>query len=196
MSKKNNSLRERTRRTTDYLILISIITLTVLLVSIGSKYVGFLNSLGYVGAFALSVLGSSTVILPAPSWVAIGLMVKRLNPIILGVIVGVGSGIGEMTGYFLGYSGRRLLNKRLNHRVEKYKKEIHKKGVLFIFFLSAIPNPLFDVVGIAAGALKMKWWEFLIPCVLGKVVRFVVVFYLASLGVDMVYGLLSISIPL
>jgi membrane protein YqaA with SNARE-associated domain len=43
--------------------------------------------------------------------------------------------------------------------------------MLTIFLLAAIPNPIFDVGGIIAGALQMKGWKFLVAAALGKSIR-------------------------
>jgi uncharacterized membrane protein YdjX (TVP38/TMEM64 family) len=44
-------------------------------------------------------------------------------------------------------------------------------GLWVILALSVIPNPLFDLAGIAAGALKIPLYQFLLVCWLGKTVK-------------------------
>ena len=90
--------------------------------------------------------------------------------------------MGELTGYVLGYSGGTMI--RHEKTIKGHKEQIHKKGMLAIFFLSLLPNPFFDFIGIAAGALKIPWWQFLLPCLLGKVIRFIMFLTLISLGVS------------
>jgi membrane protein YqaA with SNARE-associated domain len=51
-----------------------------------------------------------------------------------------------------------------------------------LFLLAFVPNPFFDVAGIAAGALGIPKWRFFIPVLLGKIARFII---LASLGAHM-----------
>ena len=56
---------------------------------------------------------------------------------------------------------------------------MEKFGTLIVFFVAFVPNPVFDVVGIIAGAMRMPAWRFLLACCLGKSLRFVL---LALLG--------------
>ena len=51
---------------------------------------------------------------------------------------------------------------------------------MVIFKLAAIPNPLFDIGGLVAGALGMPIWRFLLSVWLGKSLRFAL---LATIGV-------------
>lgn len=40
-----------------------------------------------------------------------------------------------------------------------------------VFGFSAIPSPFLDIVGIAAGALRIRLWKFLAACWLGKTIK-------------------------
>jgi membrane protein YqaA with SNARE-associated domain len=53
-----------------------------------------------------------------------------------------------------------------------------------LFLLAAIPNPLFDVAGVAAGALRYPVWGFLVAVLVGKLVKFVAVVYACLHGVQ------------
>ncbi|RLC74997.1 MAG: hypothetical protein DRI61_15635, partial [Chloroflexi bacterium] len=44
-------------------------------------------------------------------------------------------------------------------------------GALVIFILSVIPNPFFDLAGMAAGVSRFPLWRFLLACWLGKTVK-------------------------
>ena len=46
-----------------------------------------------------------------------------------------------------------------------------------ILVLSLIPNPIFDVAGIAAGALGLGWGRFLLVTAVGKTLRAIVIAY-------------------
>ena len=60
------------------------------------------------------------------------------------------------------------------------KRYMEKYGLLTIFFLSVIPNPVMDLAGISAGALKMPIWKFLLACFVGKIIKNVAVAYLGA----------------
>ena len=71
-----------------------------------------------------------------------------------------------------GYSGQIIVeNKdwysRLAHWVKYY-------GNITILVMAFIPNPIFDLAGMAAGMLKMPVLRFLLWCWIGKVLKMLV----------------------
>jgi len=153
------------------------ILITALVIA-ASPYIVQFRHLGYMGAFIISLLSSATVIIPAPGWIVIVAMGRMLDPIVLGIVAGVGAGIGELTGYMVGYGSREVIEGENAKKFAQQKEWLQKSEVITIFVLAAIPNPLFDLAGIAAGALKMPWWKFLLACIAGKIVKFVAFAYL------------------
>jgi len=140
-----------------------------------SDRIAELSAYGYIGVFLISLLSSATILIPVPGWAVVVALSKTLDPYILGIAAGVGSGLGEMVGYEVGNGARRLIDKNDNNI-----KAIEKYGAVAIFFLAFIPNPLFDVAGLAAGALKMPMWKFLLATVSGRILRFFLLAYLGS----------------
>lgn len=140
----------------------------------------FLGWFGYAGAFFIALISSATVILPAPGWVVIAGMASHLNPILLGVVAGAGSAFGELTGYMVGYGGREIIDKKRLPEYRRQKKWVKDADVAALFVLAALPNPIFDVAGIAAGALKIPLWRFLLAVGAGKILKFVAVAYLGN----------------
>jgi membrane protein YqaA with SNARE-associated domain len=59
----------------------------------------------------------------------------------------------------------------------QHKTGIEKYGPLGIFALAFVPNPIFDVAGVAAGAIKMPVWKFALAAICGKVLRYVLLAY-------------------
>lgn len=141
-----------------------------------------LQSYSYLGAFVISVTFNATLILPAGNivvLVALGANMPMPGPVFVGLIGGAGAAIGETTGYIAGHSGRSLLARgKLYHRVENWVK---KWGGLAIFVFSVVPL-VFDLVGVAAGAMRYKFWKFLLYCALGRMVLYVTIITLAALG--------------
>jgi membrane protein YqaA with SNARE-associated domain len=129
---------------------------------------------GYFGVFVMMILLNATVIVPTPGIVFVFLLGPSLdNPLLLGLVAGGGAALGEITGYIAGYSGRGFVtNTKTYERVHRRLKEW---GAWLIFVLALIPNPLFDIAGIAAGTLKMQWWKFLLATGAGKIIRFTVI---------------------
>jgi uncharacterized membrane protein YdjX (TVP38/TMEM64 family) len=124
---------------------------------------------GYPGVFFISLLGNATVILPAPSLAVVSVMGTVLNPFLVGLAAGAGSAIGELTGYLAGWGGQAVIGNK--ERYERMLGWTNKYGLWVVFVLSVIPNPLFDLAGIAAGAVKVPVLQFLLVCWLGKTVK-------------------------
>lgn len=124
---------------------------------------------GYPGVFLVSLAGNATLVLPAPSLAAVFAMGAVLKPVLVGLVAGVGTTIGELTGYLAGFSGRALVENRA--RYEQITAWMRRNGALTILVLSFIPNPFFDIAGMAAGALKYPLWKFLLFCWVGKTMK-------------------------
>ena len=66
--------------------------------------------------------------------------------------------------------------------VRRHRQEIEKYGPSAIFVLAFVPNPAFDVAGIASGAIKMPLWQFLAATILGKTARYILLAYLGGIA--------------
>jgi membrane protein YqaA with SNARE-associated domain len=137
-----------------------------------------LASLGYPGIFLLSILSNATVILPAPGLLFVFAMGAVFNPLGVALAAGAGSAIGELSGYLAGFSGQGVVE-----RVELYDKlkdwmEVNKRWRdLAIVVLATIPNPLFDLAGMASGALRIPVTRFLFFCWIGKTIKMLLFAY-------------------
>ena len=79
-----------------------------------------------------------------------------LNPIGVSLAAGFGAAIGELSGYLAGFSGQGIVEKtHFYNRVHLWMENNPKTRNLFIMVMAFIPNPLFDMAGMAAGALKI-----------------------------------------
>lgn len=142
---------------------------------------------GLVVLFFLSALSSATLILPVPGIALTALAATIADPLIVGIIAGAGQALGEMTGYLAGYSGQTLIDE--SPRYARLAVWMRKYGALTVFVLALIPNPIFDIAGIAAGALRMPWWLYLLSAGAGKIIKNVLLAYGAALGIDWLLGL-------
>ena len=142
-----------------------------------------LGAYGYLGVFIVAVIGNATVFLPVPGIAMVFASGSVLNPLIVGLVSGVGEPLGELTGYMAGFGGSAVFEER--DRYERLKGWMKRHGFLTLLVLSAIPNPLFDLAGMTAGALKYPVWKFLLACWIGKTVKAVAIAFLghASLGI-------------
>ena len=119
-----------------------------------------METLGYRGVFVLSLLASGGMVFPILGLAAVcGVAGLGLNLILVGFIGGVGETIGEISGYCIGFGGQGAFTNRRFYKRAKGWMEHYGIGV--ILFLSIIPNPIFDFMGIAAGALRYPLGKFL-----------------------------------
>lgn len=156
------------------LSLLGTLALTALLVALPLD-VDRWGAYGYVGAFVLTLLSSATVLVPS---VALGAAIKfgtsaALNPVIVGLVAGVAAGLGESTGYIAGRSGAELARFEARPGYQRIARWVERRGTLTVLVLAAIPLPLIDLAGLAAGAIKMPFWRFEAACITGKILRFV-----------------------
>ena len=77
--------------------------------------------------------------------------------------------MGELTGYLAGLSGRAIIEDRA--RYDRMVAWTQRYGLWVILVLSVIPNPVFDLAGMAAGALRIPVHKFLLVCWLGKTIK-------------------------
>jgi membrane protein YqaA with SNARE-associated domain len=148
------------------LLLTVIVSVSVFL--IGDRVAAF-GRYGYAGVFVLSLLSSATIVIPAPSLAVVSVMGAVLNPIGVGLAAGAGEALGELTGYAAGYSGRAIVADQV--RYQRMVAWTRRYGLWVILVLSIVPNPLFDLAGIAAGALRVPVRHFLLVCWVGKTVK-------------------------
>jgi len=100
-------------------------------------------------------------------------------PIIVGLAGGAGAALGEIVGYMAGYSGRGIIeNRKLYDRLSAW---VRRWGTIAIFIFALVPL-FFDLVGLAAGALRFPLWKFILVCWVGRTVLYVVFVALAALG--------------
>ena len=144
---------------------------------------------GYPGVFLFAGLTSATVILPAPGLIVVYALGAALNPFWVGIAAGLGSAIGELSGYLAGYSGRAVIeNVQSYERIRGWIQKHGKASGWLIFILAFLPITLFDLAGMAAGALKMSVWWFLAWETPGKILKMVVVAYLGAYSIHL-FGL-------
>jgi len=140
-----------------------------------------LDTVGYAGVFLLSFLGSAAMVLPVPGLISLCAVSVVLNPFALGMLAATGETIGEISGYAVGYGGRGVVEKSRTYvRIQGW---MQKRGWIVIFLVSVIPNPLFDLVGIAAGATRYPMLRFLGIVFAGKTIKGLTIAYTCHYGI-------------
>ena len=163
--------------------LIFAIVISIVIFAFRDKFVS-LRGYGYLGLFLLSILGNATIILPVPIILTAFLGGAVFNPLAVGIIVSLGATIGELTGYLAGAGGGEIVEK--DKRILKIRKWMEKYGLWTIFILAAVPNPLFDLAGIVAGATKIPVYKYFSVVWLGKLIKFVTISYLGAGSINLI----------
>jgi uncharacterized membrane protein YdjX (TVP38/TMEM64 family) len=140
---------------------------------------------GYPGIFVLSFLAYATVLLPAPGVAVVFTMGSIFNPVGVALAAGTGAALGELSGYLAGFSGQAVVERA--DMYERLTRWMKKNGSLTIFLLAAIPNPFFDLAGVAAGSLKMPVVRFFIFCWMGEVVKMAIFAFAGASTLDILF---------
>jgi membrane protein YqaA with SNARE-associated domain len=112
-----------------------------------------LGAYGYIGVFLLCFICNATVLVPAPSLIVIISSALVLNPYFVALVGSCSTTLGELVGYISGYIGKNIVAVK-DHRIFSWVK---KYGCPIIFIFALLPMPLFDIVGLASGYLKIRW---------------------------------------
>lgn len=143
-----------------------------------------LQAFGLVGLFVISIIGNATIILPAPVILTAFIGGAIFNPLAVTLVVAFGATIGELTGYLAGYGGSEIAGGEV--KLKKVKAWMDKYGLWTLFVLAAIPNPLFDLAGIVAGATKVPVYKYFLVVFAGKIIKFAIFSYLGANSINLI----------
>jgi len=173
---------------TRLLALLAFVAISVLVISVRDRVQEF-AAWGYPGIFLIALLSNATVFLPAPGVAVVFTMGSVFNPLLVGLVAGTGGAIGELSGYLAGFSSQGMVEhsdtyKRILPWVQKY-------GGWAILVLSAIPNPFFDLAGLAAGVSKIPMLHFLLFCWVGQCIKMTAFAYAGASSVTWLLELMK-----
>jgi len=173
---------------------VQILTVIAILAALGAalyfrERLQELKQYGYAAVFLVGLISNATIIFPVPGLAVSSVMGGVFNPWIVGLVGGVGQALGELTGYMAGYSGQRFVDG--NPAYNRLTRWMQQYGALTIFVLAFIPNPIFDLGGIAAGTLRFSLWKFLVSCTAGKVAKNIIFALAGYYGIEAVFKLFS-----
>lgn len=177
-SKPANSIATNALRV---LAILAVIGITVYIYSIRERVEDF-AAYGYPGIFLIALMANATVFLPAPGVAVVFAMGSIFNPIGVALAAGTGGALGELSGFLAGFSGQAVVERTdIYNRIHPW---IEKYGGWAILVLSAIPNPFFDIAGVAAGMAKMNVWRFLLFCWIGQLIKMAMFAYAGAYSID------------
>lgn len=135
----------------------------------------------YLSLFASSFLAATVLPFP-PDILAANMAAGGYRVYLIIAVAAAGSYFGSCTTYYLGYLSReKILKKRLEEKegkMEKYHKMFERCGEpLLLFSWVPIAGDIF--VGLA-GVLEINFLAFSLYAIIGKIMRFIFVVYLAE----------------
>jgi uncharacterized membrane protein YdjX (TVP38/TMEM64 family) len=104
------------------------------------------------------------------------------HPLVVALAAGTGGALGELSGYLAGFSGQAVIEN--TNAYERIHPWVVKYGGWAILVLSAIPNPFFDIAGVAAGITKMSLRRFLLFCWIGQLIKMAAFAYAGFYSLD------------
>jgi uncharacterized membrane protein YdjX (TVP38/TMEM64 family) len=178
----NQKLTDERRFNWKHVIAIIFAIVITMLVVIYQDKLRELEKLAYGGAFLVMLIGNSTVILPVPGLIVVYALGNVFNPLLVGLIAGVGAALGEITGYIAGYGSSAMIERSKLYNL--IKQWMERYGTIVITLMAAVPNPVFDMVGLIAGSMRMRWWRFIIAAWIGKTIQSMITAYAGAVSLD------------
>ena len=136
----------------------------------------------YLSLFSISFLAAT--ILPFSSELTLAGLIttSNYNNLLLLIVASFGNVLGSVVNWILGFYSRNFTTKKWfpfkDKQIENSSKWFSKFGKWSLLFawVPIIGDPL----TLAAGLLRVKFLEFLILVMIGKISRYLVIFYLLS----------------
>ncbi|MBI4288178.1 MAG: VTT domain-containing protein [Chloroflexi bacterium] len=125
----------------------------------------------YIIVFFVSLLSAATIFLPAPGIIVVLVAAAKWNPLWVGLIASLGGALGELTAYYAGYWGSKVVVKKESRTYLKFEHWARRYGMFAVMIFAAVPFMPFHIGGIAAGALRLPLWQYLVAMFLGKAVK-------------------------
>ena len=130
-----------------------------------------IETAGYTSIWFLAFIGAALVFLPVSALAAVCVAATvDLNPFLIAVVAASAEAVGELTGYLAGMGGKAVFER--NRFYLRFKNLFSRYAALTLFFGSIIPNPLFDIMGVAAGSILYPVRRFLLLVFIGKTIKF------------------------
>lgn len=139
----------------------------------------------YAALFLAGFVASVTLILPVPMLGMVFMAAAIFNPIGVALAAAAGISAGLWPTYFAGTAGAATVEGIERSRHAMVRKTTSKllgwfrtRPFCASFALAAIPNPIFDLAGVMAGAAGVPFRRFLIGSFAGKTVQMLGVAFL------------------
>jgi membrane protein YqaA with SNARE-associated domain len=141
-----------------------------------------LTSFAYLGAFLVSFLANALVAIPIPYIPIIVHIGATADSAAIVVALGaLGSVLGESVAFLIGRAEQGLVSEHpIYQRLHRLAERKWLSGLL-LFALAVPLNPLFDVAGLAAGAVGMRYRVFFVAVFAARIMRFALIVWLGAM---------------
>lgn len=163
---------------------VAVVGISVLVFAIRDR-AGDFASYGYPGIFLVALLSNATVFLPAPGLLVVFTMGSVFHPLGVALAAASGGALGELSGYLAGFSGRAVVER--TNAYNRIAPWVQRYGAWAVLVMAAIPNPFFDLAGIAAGVSRMHLGRFLLFCWAGQMLKMLFFAYAGSASLEWLF---------
>ncbi len=159
-----------------------------------------LQTLGYVGIFLINFFATAAWFVPIPPVAGQAAIVAGAHTLWKPWVILAGSAgmtLAESTAYVVGVLGRGLTHDeqiRFRGRLGRWLQRgsalvnrfMQRHGFLTLLVLAGVPNPVFEFAGIAAGAVQMNFWKFLLAVGIGKTARVIALVFVGDAAINLI----------
>ena len=153
--------------------ILAVSLILLLLIWINREELVNLSRWGYLGIFIVNFVSNATVIFPVPGAASVFFGGAIWNPFVVGLFSGTGAAMGELFAYFIGFGSRGIFKNHIKKKpwIKNVEKYFQQSGFLTVLIFSALPLPVFDVIGLLAGSLNYPVVKFFLATLTGRILR-------------------------
>jgi len=140
------------------------------------------TSFAYVGAFVVTFLANALIVIPIPYIPIVAHIGATAGMPWLVVVLGaLASVLGESVAFLAGRAEEGLVSEHpVYRRVHRVAQRPLLAGAM-LFAFAVPPNPIFDVAGLAAGAVGVRYRVFFIAVFAARLIRLAVIVWLGPM---------------
>ncbi len=139
-----------------------------------------LKTWGILGVFLINFFSTATLFVPNFSLVTVIAGGSVYNPILVAIVATLGGVLGDSTSYLLGHSGKHIFVRHESELFQKVVRVFDRHGLIVIFALALIPNPIFDAIGIMAGSTGYNFKRYMVAMFAGRIIRNLLLAYVGK----------------
>jgi membrane protein YqaA with SNARE-associated domain len=158
-----------------------------------------LKGFGYVGAFFISILGGSTIIVPVPMLAVVFALGGVMHYTwLVGISAALGELVGALTIYMTGHGASKALSTSKHGKIqaayERLLSLMERRGPLTLFVVASVVNPFFYPAALAAGALRFGLMKYIFIVLAGKLIKCMTVVYAGYWGIKGIFRAIGIEL--